>query len=53
MIKENNTNIAEIVGGGGTNYVLQKGGCYRLEDASSLILERKEVSASSIHHDRL
>ena len=44
MIKENNTHIPEIVGGG-TKYVLQKGGCYRLEDASSLILERKEVSA--------
>lgn len=49
--------IPEIVGGGGTKTYfkndLQKGGCYRLEVTSSLKIERKEVSASSIHHDRL
>ena len=42
------------LGGGGTNpyYYKVEGGCYRLGETSS-VQERKEVSACSIHRDKL
>lgn len=51
------THARKIHAGGGYKIPQyhQKGGCYREKIASSLlnILERKEVSACSIHRDKL